>query len=229
MSHGERAALLHVLRLAQPPSALEVGTSKGGSLQHIFRHAQTTYSIDIEPEVRKRLAPEMPNVEFLTGDSKELIGTVLRHCATHAQPLGFALIDGDHTYAGVKADLVALLAIRPERPLWVLMHDSTNPGCRAGIAQAPWAANPHVHMVDLDFVTGVLSDDPAFERQLWGGFAIALLLPQPRTHSLVIAASAAKNYDALWRASSHYPSLANYVAGWLRIKRRGLARRMAER
>ena len=82
-------------------------------------------------------------------------------------------------------------------------------------------------MVDLDFVTGALSDNPAFKRQLWGGLAIALLLPQPRTHSLVVAASAASNYDALWRASCHYPSLANAVRAWVTTKRRGLARQLA--
>ena len=137
MSHGERASLLHVLRLAAAPSALEVGTAKGGSLQHICRHAQATYSIDIDATVRAVLGPELPAVEFLTGDSKELIGTVLRRCVERAQPLGFVLIDGDHTYDGVKADLTALLAVRPDRPLWILMHDSINPGCRAGIAEAP--------------------------------------------------------------------------------------------
>ncbi|MBI4622529.1 MAG: class I SAM-dependent methyltransferase [Verrucomicrobia bacterium] len=226
MSHAERLALLGVLEAAQPAAALEVGTAGGGSLQQIRRFAPSVYSVDIVPSVRERLAPLMPNVEFLTGDSRDLIGTVLARCTERGTPLGFALIDGDHSYGGVNGDVRALLAVRPRCPLWVLMHDSSNPDCRAGIADAPWADNPHVHAVELDFVIGALSEDPQFQHQLWGGFALALLLPEPRTHSLAVTASGAKSFAALWRASAHYPSLQNKVSHWLQVKRRGIARRL---
>ncbi|MES1166939.1 MAG: class I SAM-dependent methyltransferase [Pseudomonadota bacterium] len=226
MSHAERMALLHVLEFARPAAALEVGTAHGGSLQHIRRFAQQTYSIDILPGVRERLAPVMPGVEFLTGDSRQLIGEVLARCTERNTPLGFALIDGDHTREAVRSDLAALLAVRPQGPLWVLMHDSSNPGCRAGIATAPWADNPYVHLVDLDFVTGTLSDDPRFPRQLWGGLALALLQPEPRRHPLQITTTAPCHHAALWRASIHYPSAANWLRHWLEVKRKGLARRL---
>lgn len=226
MSHAERLALLRVLEVARPAAALEVGTAWGGSLQHIRQFAQKAHSIDIAPSVRERLEPLMPNVEFLTGASRDLIDTVLARCTERRTPLGFALIDGDHSYAGVNGDLRALLAVRPSCPLWVLMHDSINPACRAGIADAPWADNLHVHAVELDFVTGTLSEDPQFHRQLWGGFALALLRPEPRTHSLTVTASGAKNFAALWRSSAHYPSLRNKVRHWLLVKRRGLLRRL---
>lgn len=226
MSNAERSAVLHVLQIAQPDSALEVGTAQGGCLQQIRRFAKKTYSIDLSPEVRDLLTTEMPDVDFLTGDSKQLIGRVLAFSQERSQPLGFALIDGDHSYAGVRADLAALLTYRPPRPLWVLMHDSTNPDCRAGIASAPWGDNPHVHMVDLDFVNGAISEDPRFENMLWGGLDIALLLPEPRHHALTIAASGARTYAALFRASRHNPSLLNWAQNWIAIKRRGLARRL---
>lgn len=226
MSHAERAAVLHVLQISQPVAALEVGTDQGGCLQHIRRFAKKTYSIDILPEVSQRLIPDMPEVEFLVGDSKQLIGRATSAIDAQGLSLGFVLIDGDHTFAGVKADLTALLTYRPKAPLWVLMHDSTNPGCREGIADAPWAENPHVHLVDLDFVQGALSESPDFHRMLWGGLGLALLLPEPRRHSLEIAASGAKTYEALFRVSKHNPTLINWVRNWIETKRRGLARRL---
>ena len=226
MSHGERTALLQVLRRAQPVCAIEIGTAEGASLEQIRRYAQITYSIDIDPAVRLRLAPLMPNVEFLTGDSKELIGVALQRCEQNSQPLGFVLIDGDHRYAGVQGDIHAVLRYQPTRPLWVLLHDSSNPECRRGIAEARWAENPHVHLVDLDFVTGTLSEDSNFPGQIWGGLALALLLPEVRADHLEIAASASLNQAALYRISEHYPSLVNRLRRWVRTKRRGLERRL---
>jgi len=226
MSQAERAALVQVLAITQPAAALEVGTANGGSLQHIRRFSGKTYAVDIDPAVRERLAPAMPEVEFLTGDSRQLIGNVLARCVERGTPLGFALIDGDHTAEGVRSDLAALLQMRPQDPLWVLMHDSSNPGCRAGIATAPWAENPHVQLVELDFVTGTLSDDPEFPRQIWGGLALALLGPEPRQHPLEITEAARSNFQALWRASAHYPSLANRLRHWIGVKSKGLARRL---
>ena len=229
MSHGERAALLQVLRRAQPVCAIEIGTAEGASLEQIRRYAQITYSIDIDPAVRLRLAPLMPNVEFLTGDSKELIGVALQRCEQNSQPLGFVLIDGDHRYAGVQGDIHAVLRYQPTRPLWVLLHDSSNPECRRGMAEARWAGNPHVHMVDLDFVTGTLSEDPNFPGQIWGGFAIALLLPEPRPGGLEISASARKNFQALYRASGHGGNRWPHLRSWLNGKMNGLRRRLGRR
>jgi len=61
-----------------------------------------------------------------------------------------------------------------------------------------WAENPHVHMVDLDFVTGSLSQDPTFEA-CFGGLGPRLMLPEVRTERLEIAASASLNQAALYR------------------------------
>ncbi len=123
---------------------------QGGSLSHIREHARTTYSIDIDPAVKGQLEPRMPNVRFLTGDSRLMVPTVLAECRASGVPLTFALVDGDHRYQAVKADLNAILQYKPVVPLWILMHDSWNPECRSGIADADWAANPHVHSVELD-------------------------------------------------------------------------------
>ena len=227
MSSAERAALLRVLEVAEAPGAIEVGTAYGGCLEQIRRHAEFVYSIDLLPEIGARLASGMPNVEFLAGDSKDLIGVALRKCVERRKPPGFILIDGDHRYEGVRSDINAVLQFRPERPLWVLMHDSSNPECRAGIADAAWQSNPCVHSVELDFVMGTLSDDPDFVNMIWGGLAIALLLPEPRQGALKINASGARSQAALYRLSDHYPSLANRLRRWWRVKKKGLDRRLA--
>jgi hypothetical protein len=226
MQHGEKSALIQVLRASRPEAALEIGTCEGGSLRHIRAHARKVYSIDLDPGVRDRLGPAMPDVTFLTGDSRQLIPEVLAACQAARTPLNFVLVDGDHRFAGVKADLDALLAYTPPAPLWILMHDSSNPECRRGIAAANWAANPHVHAVELDFLPGTVSGAADFRDQIWGGMALALLLPEPRQHPLEIHAALAHHFAAMHRASIHYPSIANAVKRWARVKWRGLQRRL---
>lgn len=226
MHDSEKMALLHVLRLSQPVVSLEIGTASGGSLRQIREHSRETYSIDIDPAVRERLGPGMPNVRFLTGDSKKLVRDVLEECRKKGTPLNFALVDGDHTYSGVKADLDAILEYEPPAPLWILMHDSSNPECRRGIAGANWAGNRHVHAVELDFVAGTLNAHDEFLNQVWGGFALALLLPEARTGPLEIGASSDHHFKVMYRHSIHYPSVLNDVKYWTRVKWKGLKRRL---
>lgn len=228
MSHSERCALLHVLRHSTRggAAALEIGTAHGGCLEHIRQHAAFTVSIDIDPAVSARLASTMPGVDFLVGDSAVLIGDGLKRCAARGLPLGFVLIDGDHSRAGVERDIHAVLQHVPTQPTWVLMHDSSNPECRAGIAGARWADSPHVHCVDLDFVPGTLSEDPQFEGMIWGGLALALMLPERRSGALTLQSSGPRTYDAIYQTSEHPPTLANSFRRWWRIKRRGLQRRL---
>ncbi len=198
-------------------------------MDQIRRFATTSYSIDISPQVREKLSVRMPNVEFLTGNSAELIADALNRCEKRGQPLGFVLIDGDHSYAGVQGDIHALLKFRPSRDVWVLMHDSFNPECRRGIAAANWSGSPYVHCVELDFIHGGISDDPEFPGQMWGGLAIALLRPNPRLHSLEIEFSGKSTFNALYRTSWHPPTLHNMLRRWAHTKRKGLARRFGKR
>jgi hypothetical protein len=76
--------------------------------------------------------------------------------------LSFALVDGDHSTDGVRKDIDNLLRFRPRIPLYIVMHDSLMPECRAGLEQANWAANPHVHAVELDFVSGIVNPALSF-------------------------------------------------------------------
>lgn len=114
--------------------------------------------------------------------------------------MAFALVDGDHSPDGVRKDINHLLQFRPSVPLYIVMHDSFNPGCRDGLRRAQWAYNPQVHVVELDFVPGVAHPAPAFRDQLWGGLALGVLLPEERTGRFQITARAEATLKAVVRA-----------------------------
>ncbi len=120
-------------------------------------------------------------------------------------PLQFVLIDGDHSEEGLRNDINDLLRYRPTAPLYIVMHDSFNPDCRRGIRGAKWAANPHVHLVELDYVSGRLmpKDEDGSYRQMWCGIALAVLLPEVRTGNLVMHENEPNGYLAAYWASTH--------------------------
>jgi hypothetical protein len=207
MGADARCALLHVLRLAQPEVAIEIGTRFGGSLVPIARHAKRAFSLDIDPTCAQRLAPRFTNVEFVTGSSHVTLAPLVARLAREQARLGFVLIDGDHTADGVRLDVLTLLDDTPRCPLFVLMHDSFNPDCRRGMREAPWSESRHVRWVSLDFVAGGIeqSSGPA-HRQMWGGFALAYLDPEPRRGNVHFVAHQEWRFQLAHRASAHYVS-----------------------
>jgi hypothetical protein len=205
MSGPERTALVQLLDRIRPPVAIEVGTHQGGSLQVIAPRAGRVYSIDINPLVAASLQGRFPNVEFRTGDSATVLPALLREIEASGAELGFVLIDGDHTGPGVLADINAVLRHVPRRPLYILLHDSFNPPCRAGMLKADWRACPHVHQVEIDFMGGVglWGPCPWDSYELWGGMALALMLPEKRAGGLVIRQSLRDAHRLFVTFSSH--------------------------
>ncbi len=195
MNHSERMALRALLEHLRPQCAIEIGTYHGGSLSLIAQHTQVVFSIDIEP-----MPPEVrvfPNVSFLTGPSAEALPTLLEELRRQDIDPQLVLIDGDHSREGVARDLRIVLEQPVRSPLWVVMHDSMNPGCRAGMLDVDWAANPQVHFVDLDFVPGRIVEHGGGSGELWGGLAFACLLPQPRRCELQVQQSARQMMEVL--------------------------------
>ncbi|MBM2840275.1 MAG: putative glycosyltransferase (group 1) [Bacteroidetes bacterium] len=186
MTDADRCCLISILSRIKPDCAIEVGTSSGGSLQVIARYSRQVYSIDIDTTYREQLAHKYPNVEFLIGNSAALLPTLLKRLDNQGQAVDFILIDGNHQYNAVRADVNAVLQYRPRRQLYILMHDTFNPPCRQGILDARWQDNPCVHDVDLDFVHGTISDHPEFKRHMWDGLGLAIMMPTERTHQLTI-------------------------------------------
>ena len=182
MDKLERIVLLHVVASLRPRVAIEIGTADGGSLSAIARHAERVFTLDTQTDRASVLGGHFTNVEFIPGRSQETLAPLLARLAAEGAEVDFVLVDGDHSTGAVRRDLEILLArYRPrERPLYVLMHDSFNPDCRAGIQAADWNANPHVRRVQLDYVPGVFPAAGVVARQMWGGFALAVLRPGAR-------------------------------------------------
>ena len=138
------------------------------------------YSLDIDPKVPTRLEGRFSNVEYLIGRSAETLPPLLSRLQKEGAEVGFVLVDGDHSVEGVRTDIEMLLRYKPVTSLYIVMHDSFNPDCRAGLKAANWAGCPHVHAVELDFVPGAVNPSPSFRRELWGGLALGILKPEPR-------------------------------------------------
>lgn len=204
MSDSEKLSLLALLEKLKPQCAIEIGLRFGGSMQMFSPHAKHVISLDIDPTCAERLGPKFPNVEFVTGPSQETLPPILKRLEQDGTKLSIILIDGDHSASGVQGDIHALNGYRPACPVYVVLHDSFNPEVRSGIATANWADNPYVHSVELDFVPGMLHYKPGCMRQMWGGFALAVLRPDRRSFPLKIVANSDYLYRTVLRKSVHW-------------------------
>lgn len=203
MSELERMTLITILEHLKPAVAIEVGAAQGGSLQVLSALAERVYSLDVDPTVPHRLG-HFPNVEFRIGDSSETLAVLLRELRAQQRPCPFILIDGDHRTEAVKRDVRALLSVPPLVTTYVLFHDSFNPQCREGIRTADWSA-PHAHYVELDFVQGSFyGDETRLPRQMWAGFALAILSPEPRKGALSVWANQEAVFREMYRLSAHW-------------------------
>ena len=211
MTDAERCALSALLISHKPACAIEVGVFKAGSLAVVAAHSNQVYAVDIDPECARLYGPQFPNVEFITGPSSETLPRLLDQLQDSEEALEFVLIDGDHSEACVRGDIEAVLRYRPRRPLYIVMHDSFNPEVRRGIRHAAWAANPHVHAVELDFVVGRLAgpDFPDAYLEMWNGLALAVLLPDQRIDKLAVHET-----DALMFKAALGRSVYRYQRWW---------------
>ncbi|WP_238254614.1 class I SAM-dependent methyltransferase [Methylorubrum podarium] len=189
MTFGERAGLLHVLRMANSEVSIEIGTFLGGSLAPISHYSQIVYTFDIDAN-QHRDTKRHDNVNYITGDSNSTLPAVISRLNKSAQEINFILIDGSHEADGVRADIDNCLQYIPKtNPTYILMHDSSNPTVRRGIAAAGWEDCAYVHAVDFDYVPGLMHDRADIRNEIWGGLALAVLLPEKRAGELTFARS----------------------------------------
>jgi Cephalosporin hydroxylase len=203
MSPAEQVAMVYLLEHLQPNVAIEIGTRFGGSLQILARFCDRVYSLDIDPEVPKRLEGRFSNVEFLIGPSAENLPPLLSRLQNEGAEVGFVLVDGDHSAEGVRTDINILLKYKPLTTLYIVMHDSFNPECRRGLSTANWAGCPHVHAVELDFVAGVVNPVPSMRGQLWGGLALGILKPELRHGRFELTGRSELTYELAQEAVLH--------------------------
>jgi hypothetical protein len=196
MSTADRAAMLHLLSRLRPDVSIEVGTDQRGSLEPIARASRKVYSIDINPLVAEALRPSFYNVEFLVGDSV-MLDEALSRIESTAENLQFVAVDVAHAAAALTRDINRLLRYRPAKPLCIAIHGSFNPELRRGILEADWSGNLHVHRLAVDFSIGIASRDYEGDSKMWGGFSVALLLPEPRAGAVQVSEDAKEQFEAV--------------------------------
>jgi hypothetical protein len=171
MSFGERAAVEGLLGQLRPRLAVEIGTAEGGTLRRICAHAAEVHSIDVSHEP---LGEAPANATLHTGPSAQLLPALLESFAAAGRTVDFALVDGDHSFEGVAADLRALLASPAARRTVILVHDSMNAEVRAGIESVGLDDCRHVVYYEPDFVTGYVYREGAAANTAWGGLALVI-------------------------------------------------------
>jgi cephalosporin hydroxylase len=172
MSFGERAAFEGILAQLRPALAVEIGTAEGGSLERIAAYSAEVHSIDVTHEPVTRKLP--PHVELHTGPSQAVLPPLLRSFVGEGRQVDFALVDGDHSYEGVRADLMCLLDSPVTSRSVILVHDTMNAEIRGGIESLKLDSYPKVVYYELDFMPGYMYRDGACHGAIWGGLGLVL-------------------------------------------------------
>lgn len=232
MGRCERLAMERLLGVIRPKLAVEIGTYLGGSLQVIARNSERVISLDMDDTIEAKLGQRFPSVDFLAGLTQDTLPKLVSDLNDKGQSPDFVLVDGDHSLEGVRNDINSLLGIKPQQQMVVIMHDSFNPYCRAGMVAASWADCPFVQSVEIDFVPGVFfrdSYDTAEAGSMWAGFGCAVLTPDERETELNIQQSHQAVFEAvkdvsIYRAPPESASkrLMSYVRSCMRPIKRSL-------
>jgi len=202
MSRNERYAFIKLLEKIRPKVAIEIGCFKGGSLEVLSKFSGKVYSIDIDYKVKEDLDGKFENAEIHIGDSAIVVPEILEKIDRNNEELEFVLIDGEHTYKGVKQDITHFLKYTPQKTLFIIFHDSFNPICRKGIRKADYNASEYVHYVEIDFISGIFNPGKLF-RQMWGGLALVVMKPEKRKEGIEINECQKKLYNSIYWQSVH--------------------------
>lgn len=111
-----RALFLELSQIA-PRNTCEIGTDKGGTFYLLCKaSAADGHVVSIDQPSRVRYSParrrmyaefrraESQRIDFLPGDSHDPRTLQALRCVLNGEDLDFLLIDGDHTYEGVRQD-----------------------------------------------------------------------------------------------------------------------------
>ncbi|HTB71375.1 MAG TPA: class I SAM-dependent methyltransferase [Solirubrobacteraceae bacterium] len=173
MSYGERSTIEGVLAMVKPILAVEIGRAEGGSLRRIAAHSEEVLSFDIV-EPPPELA-ELANVRALAGDSHAMLPVELQRLSEDGRNVDFVLVDGDHTTAGVRQDMLDLLESPAIRRTVILAHDTLNEEVRQGLEEVDFDAHEKVAWVDLDFIPGYVARLAARRGECWGGLGLIIV------------------------------------------------------
>jgi hypothetical protein len=175
MQPGERAMLSHILRESECSVYAEIGIWYGGSLIEASSIAKYAIGIDIDNLVSERFSvPE--NCEIRIGASQELIPELLNPQDIEKKP-SVLLIDGDHAYEGVFADLKTV-AENVSSELIVILHDTGHNEVRNACKDA-FLSFENIYAMDLDLVPARVIMEGGGKGEVWGGLGIFGITPKP--------------------------------------------------
>jgi len=202
MSRAEKYCLINTLQTLQPEVSIEIGTYKGGSLQVIQQFSEEVYSIDISQAPKKFLEKKFPLVNYIVADGHLILHELFAKIEKDNKKLEFILVDGDHTYKGVKRDIEAILTYPHKNPITIILHDSFNPGCRKGIRTVNYSNYPAVEYVELDYITGSYWHNDTY-REMWGGFGMIRINPDNKNTSIEVTESQKNLFKLTYYGSIH--------------------------
>jgi hypothetical protein len=181
MTFGERMGLEGVLTQVKPKLSIETGTAQGGSLRRIAKHSKEVHAFDIVEEVAD-LGKTIKNATFHIGDSAVLLPQALEGFAKKRRHVDFALIDGDHSFEGVKRDALAVVNSDACKRTVIIFHDTANDEVRAGIEAAELHKHPKVGVCLLDFIPGylVVEGHEIYSLASWNGLGLVVLDPEAK-------------------------------------------------
>lgn len=168
LAYGEQAALLGVLSVLHPALSLELGTFRGGSLNHIAAYSREVHSFDLVSHT----TDVIPNVSYHLGDTATTLPRLLRELTEAERNVDFVFVDADHSRAGVARDMGNLLRASALARTVILLHDCANEAVRAGARDALVAA-ADIAYADLSFVIPAASSSLLAEA--WGGLGIVVI------------------------------------------------------
>jgi predicted O-methyltransferase YrrM len=172
MRMPERVALYGLVFGLQPRNILEVGTFRGGSTAIICGALDDTgfgqvACVDPMPQVDAELWGCLQHrCRMFTGPSPGILPTVAQEVGA---PFDFALIDGNHTYDYLRADITGVLPLMAD-DAYLLFHDAHYGDVKRAIDEA---VKSHRTLIDC----GLVSVEPTVlhengQTTAWAGFRL---------------------------------------------------------
>lgn len=202
LTMGENSALLFLLMSVQPDISFCLGTENAEFVLPFSKHSKNVYLFDSNLEAVANRFDKFDNVSLVKETSNDILPNMIHKLnADKEECLEFVFMSGERNK--LREDINSILKIRPQKPIYILIHNSFNPSCRSEIMNASWEDCPYIHNVEIDYIAGVFHNNDALKKQMWGGFSLAILRPEKREESLLIHQSNKQIFDITYKQSVH--------------------------
>jgi len=151
----ERLVIESFLRELKPEHSIEIGSENGGTSDVIAKHSGNLTCFDVDPDVGDNLK-KISNIQFRCGRSDETLPVYIRESENENRKVGFAFVDGDHSYEGVFQDLSLILSSSVFDDCVILAHDCMMDGVRRAFVDVVSKSSVDIVVSNVDFSQGVV-------------------------------------------------------------------------